>query len=246
MDPLGIDYVDVSVQYRAAPILDRFSLHLSPGSRTCLLGRSGIGKSTVLKLAQGAVLPSRGSVLVGGQVARLGMNGVSVASQNPHLFPWLSVQENIAYPLKIRRIPRTEARQRCEDIAGNLGILDAFPLRTYQLSGGMAQRVSLARALVTQPRLLLLDEPFASLDALTRLELRSWLSDWLHKHAVSSVVVTHDVEDFFALGERAIVLQPSRGGVGAQSMQLFDREGNEDFLRDSILSALVGAPDLRR
>jgi sulfonate transport system ATP-binding protein len=182
-------------------VLRSIDLDIQPGEFVALLGRSGCGKSTLLRsLARLDPTPA-GEVDVSGRT--------SVAFQESRLLPWRKVQENVALAL----LNGPERRQRFELAAQTLGEvgladkLDAWPL---QLSGGQAQRVSLARALVSNPALMLLDEPFSALDALTRIDMHQLVIDLWRRHSMAILIVTHDVDEAIALADRVLVMDSGR------------------------------------
>lgn len=188
-------------------------LTVAPGEILALVGASGAGKSTILRLLAGLEAPSDGRV-----VRSPGRGRTSFVFQNATLMPWADIQTNVALPLELAGLPREEARRRAAEALASVGLADRLPARPRQLSGGMAMRVSLARALVTAPDLLLLDEPFAALDSVTRRRLiedlhRLW-ADRAPRPAM--VFVTHDVEEAVYLAHRAVVLDGATGRVAAE------------------------------
>jgi NitT/TauT family transport system ATP-binding protein len=201
---------DVEVDYARGRALGPFSLAIQPGEAVALVGPSGCGKSTALRLLAGLEAPSRG------QVQRTpGAGETAVVFQAPTLAPWLSARANVALPLELAGAPRREARARAEAALSRVGLSGAAAARPAQLSGGMAMRVSLARALVTEPRLLLLDEPFAALDEITRRALADdVLALWsMLKPAV--VFVTHNVEEAVYMAGRVVVMSRGPGRLAA-------------------------------
>ncbi len=182
-------------------VLRDIDLDVGQGEIVALLGRSGCGKSTLLRsLAHLDAVPA-GEVEVDGRSA--------VAFQEPRLLPWRTVQENVALALLNgpERKDRDELARRTLEEVGLTDKLDAWPL---QLSGGQAQRVSLARALVSNPALLLLDEPFSALDALTRIEMHQLVIELWRRHSMAILLVTHDVDEALAIGDRLVVLDGGR------------------------------------
>jgi NitT/TauT family transport system ATP-binding protein len=191
--------------------LGPFDLVLAPGEIVALVGPSGCGKSTAMRLLAGLEAPTRGSV-----VRTQGRGETSVVFQAPTLAPWRSARANVALPLELSGIRREEAGKRAAAALARVGLGGAETARPAQLSGGMAMRVSLARALVTEPRLLLLDEPFAALDEITR---RALADDVLKLWAASKpaiVFVTHNVEEAVYMAARVIVMTPSPGRIAGE------------------------------
>jgi NitT/TauT family transport system ATP-binding protein len=175
------------------------SLTIEPGGITGLVGASGCGKSTILRLLAGLLKPTAGSVSAP-------TDSRSFVFQSPNLLPWLSAADNVALPLKLQGIDRTARRERAREALARVGLSEAADVLPRALSGGMRMRVSLARALVTEPELLLLDEPFSALDALTRRQMhQEFLRLWAQLSA-TVVMVTHDLEEAVLLCDRVVVL----------------------------------------
>ena len=200
-----LDAVEVTYPGRG-PALGPFNLAVEAGEIVALVGPSGCGKSTALRLLAGLEPPTRGQV-----TRTAGRGETSVVFQAPTLAPWLSAEANVALPLELAGVARSEARARARRALERVGLAGALAARPAQLSGGMAMRASLARALVTAPRLLLLDEPFAALDEITRRRLADdLLSIWAEARP-AIVFVTHNVEEAVYTAGRVVVMT---GGPG--------------------------------
>ena len=203
----------------ALQVLSDVDLVLREGEIVGLLGRSGSGKSTLLRIIAGLIEPSAGDVLYRGEPLTGPAEGVAMVFQTFALFPWLTVLENVEAGLHALRVPRKEARQRALaaiDLIGLDGFENAYP---RELSGGMRQRVGFARALVVNPTLLLMDEPFSALDVLTAETLRTDLLDlWSDKQLPikSILIVTHNIEEAVLMCDRILVLSSNPGRVVAQ------------------------------
>ena len=183
-------------------VLDDVSIRVSRGEIVALIGRSGSGKSTVLRVLSGLSAHHSGGRTVSGPPA--------LAFQEPRLFPWRDVRTNVVYGLTRSSLTRGEAHVRADRALADVGLADRAQAWPLTLSGGQAQRVSLARALVAEPELLLLDEPFGALDALTRLSMRALLLDLWREHGFGVLLVTHDVDEAVALADRVLVLDEGR------------------------------------
>src|SRR6185312_13382920 len=210
-------------------VLDDVNLTLREGEIVALLGRSGSGKSTLLRIVSGLLQPTEGEVKWRGKKLEGPADGVAMVFQSFALFPWLSVKENVELGLEARGVPRAERNKRAEaaiDLIGLGGFENAYP---KELSGGMRQRVGLARALVVYPDLLLMDEPFSALDVLTAETLRTDLIDlWADgKLPVKSVLmVTHNIEEAVLMCDRILVFSSNPGRVASELTVRFPHPRN--------------------
>ncbi len=200
-------------------VLEDVNLTLHEGEIVALLGRSGSGKSTLLRIVSGLLQPTAGQVLWRGTPVEGPADGVAMVFQSFALFPWLTVEENVELGLEARGVPRAERQQRAEvviDLIGLGGFESAYP---KELSGGMRQRVGLARALVVAPDLLLMDEPFSALDVLTAETLRTDLIDlWMEGRlpAKSVLMVTHNIEEAVLMCDRILLFSSNPGRVASE------------------------------
>jgi NitT/TauT family transport system ATP-binding protein len=194
--------------------LDGIDLEVPDGQFVAVVGPSGCGKSTLLSIVAGLRLPSSGSVLCDGEVMTAPMpRKVGMVFQEANLLPWLSAVDNVAFPLKLRRVAkreRLEAARRMLELTGLTGAEDRLP---HQLSGGMKQRVAIARGLVQNPGVLLMDEPFASLDEQTRMVLGDELLRIWSETRKTVLFVTHSLNEAVYLADRVIVLSARPGRV---------------------------------
>ncbi|MET8349912.1 MULTISPECIES: ABC transporter ATP-binding protein [unclassified Micromonospora] len=187
--------------------LDGVSLDVAPGEFVCLVGASGCGKSTLLNLVAGLDRPS------GGQIALAGDASAGLMFQEPALFPWLTVDGNVEVPLKLRGLPRAERRARVAELLRTVHLADFGRKRPHELSGGMRQRVALARTLALDTPVLLMDEPFGALDAMTRDILHDELERIWSERKLSVLFVTHNVREAARLADRIILLSSRPGRI---------------------------------
>jgi sulfonate transport system ATP-binding protein len=195
-------------------VLSDVDLHVAPGEVLAILGPSGCGKSTLLRLIAGLDFPTSGTVEVDGHVVTGVDDRCAVVFQEPRLLPWRSLLSNVT--LGQRSKPNSQEARRLLDDVGLGGFVDHLP---RDVSGGMAQRTALARALIGDPGVLLLDEPFASLDALTRLQMQDLLADVIARTGATVVLVTHDIDEALYLADR-IVVMGERGEGLLSSLEL--------------------------
>jgi NitT/TauT family transport system ATP-binding protein len=230
-----IELEKVSVTYgraeRAIYALAETSLRIAPGDFVALVGPSGCGKSTILKLVTGLLRASSGYVFVGGREVGAEPVRVGMAFQNPTLLPWLKLRENVMLPLKIvppfrrdyRRKRKGEFHARAEKLLAQVGLSGFGDKYPWQLSGGMLQRASLCRALIHEPQLLMLDEPFGALDQFTREELWAIMQDLWITHRPTVLLVTHDLKEASYLANRICVMQARPGRIIDDSAVTFPR-----------------------
>ncbi|KRV51353.1 sulfate ABC transporter ATP-binding protein [Wenjunlia vitaminophila] len=193
----------------AQTVLDGISLDVAPGEFVCLLGASGCGKSTLLNLVAGLDRPSSGTIEVpGGRPALM--------FQEHALFPWLTAGRNVELALRLRGVPRAERRERAERLLDLVRLRGAHGKRVHELSGGMRQRVALARALAQASPVLLMDEPFAALDAITRDVLHEELTHLWSETRLSVLFVTHNVREAVRLAQRVVLLSSRPGRIARE------------------------------
>ena len=187
------------------------SLDIPAGTIAAVVGGSGCGKTTMLRLIAGLDQPSHGTIRVGKEAISAPHPAVGIVFQEPRLLPWLTVADNTGFGLA--DLPKAERRQRVYETLARVGLADHARRWPRELSGGQQQRVSIARALVARPKVALLDEPFSALDAFTRASLHEHLLALWEELRPTIVMVTHDVEEAVALGDRVIIMSPRPGRV---------------------------------
>jgi sulfate transport system ATP-binding protein len=227
---MRIDVNDVSKQFGEFTALEDVTLSVAEGSLTALLGPSGSGKSTLLRIVAGLEVPDSGAVSIDGSdvtAARPQERGIGFVFQHYAAFTHMSVRENVAFGLKIRKRPRTEVRERVDELLALVGLTKWSDQRPDQLSGGQRQRMALARALAVQPRVLLLDEPFGALDANVRAELRRWLRRLHDEQGVTTVLVTHDQEEAMEVADTIAVMNAGRIEQVGSPRDVYDKPASD-------------------
>lgn len=201
------------VEGRPLPVLENITLTVEPGEFVSIVGSSGCGKSTLLRLIVGLEADYEGEVLLDGQrIVGTSLNR-GIVFQEHRLFPWLTVEQNVATGLLNAAVTEDEKAESVREhiaLVGLTGFEGAYP---HQLSGGMSQRVAIARALVARPEVLLLDEPFGALDAMTRAHLQQELHRIWQAEGITMILVTHDVEEAVYLGDKVVVMEPRPGRI---------------------------------
>jgi len=204
----------VSKRFEAFEALASVDLAVDRGEIVGIVGTSGCGKSTLLRIVAGLETPNSGSVTLDGVAVTSPRPEVGLVFQEPRLMPWLSVRENVEFALGKR--PRDQRRSLAEAALARVGLATFADALPQQLSGGMAQRAAIARALVARPAVLLLDEPFSALDAFTRFSLQDHLLDIWRTDQPTMLFVTHDIEEALVLSDRVVVMHAKPGRIHAQ------------------------------
>ena len=186
--------------------IDKVSLQISPNEFSCIVGPSGCGKSTLLNITAGLIQATSGEILVDNQPVPGPGADRGMVFQNYTLFPWLSVAENVAFGLQIKKMPKAEQRQTVAHYLNIVGLSKHASAYPKTLSGGMKQRVAIARALANDPEVLLMDEPFGALDSQTKEQLQEFFHDLWQKTPITVLMITHDVEEAIFLSQRVFVM----------------------------------------
>lgn len=230
----------ITLSYTGAPVIENLSLTVEPGEILVLTGPSGCGKSTVLRALTGLLRPDGGRVLADGEPVTTTSRDRGMVFQDSALLPWRTVRSNIELALQLRGEPKANRRERADRWITEVGLAGFADYLPKNLSGGMRQRVQLARGLAGAPRAVMMDEPFAALDTQTRAAMQRLLIDTWKAHPTTIVFVTHDVEEALTLGDRVAVLgragQPLRALIEVGQPRTDHPE--RSALRAEIIAAL--------
>ena len=217
-------------------VLDRISFDLNAGDFLALVGSSGSGKSTVMRLIAGLERPSAGTITIDGQPVRGPGSDRGMVFQKYSLYPWLTAAQNVAFGMRLQGRPKAEVRERTAYFLEVVGLVDSARLLPRELSGGMQQRVAIARSLAAEPKVLLLDEPFGALD----LQIRESMQEFLHRlwmqTGLTALLITHDLEEALLLAQQVHIMAPRPGRIV--------RSVNADLDRSSLAHLRVSQPFL--
>ena len=209
----ALRHVSLSLGEPAVPVLEDVSISIAPGEAVCLVGPSGGGKSTMLNLLAGLLIPTSGEVWWDGQLVHGPGRDRAVVFQDAALFPWLTLEQNIAFPLELGGGTRASHRERTEELLRLVHLLKFRGAYPHELSGGMRQRGAIARALATRPRMVLFDEPFAALDGQMRELLQNEVERIVRATGATMVFVTHQIDEAVRLGDRVVLIGARPGRV---------------------------------
>ncbi|WKY45671.1 ABC transporter ATP-binding protein [Eubacteriaceae bacterium ES2] len=210
IEKLVVEYQNEETKLRAVSQID---LTIYKNDFICLLGPSGCGKSTLLNVIAGFIPPSQGSILMQGEPVVGPDWNRGVVFQSASLYPWMSVRKNVEFGPRIKGLSKTEISKIATHFLKQIHLLEVEDLPPFQLSGGMRQRVALARALANEPAILLLDEPFGALDALTRIHMQQLVRSIWKENKNTIFMITHDVDEALSLGTRILVMSKSPGTI---------------------------------
>lgn len=220
-----IEALNVSMVYpNGIKALKNVTFSVEKGESCSIIGPSGCGKTTLLFIFSGILKPTNGRVLIDGKEVVSPPKNAALILQDFGLFPWKTVYENVCLGLKIRKVNKKEQKKIVESLLKNLGLMEFKNSYPKELSGGMQQRVAIARALALNPDIMLMDEPFSSLDTLTREKLQNFLLELQNRDNITTILVTHSIEEAVFLGRRIVILSPRPGKV----VKIVDNQGMGD------------------
>lgn len=213
----GIVLEGIGLSYRSGKVvkqaLDDINMKLEPGELVVVLGPSGCGKTSLLNILAGYQRPTRGTITINGQRHAAPDSDVGVVFQQANLFPWLSLARNIEFGLRMKGMPKATRKERVSYFLDMMDLTSSAGLLPHQLSGGMKQRAAIARTLATEPEIVLLDEPFSALDALTRENMQAHLREIWSRTGKCMFFITHDVDEALLLASRLVVMHPGPGRI---------------------------------
>ena len=208
-----VSFRHVRKSWQQVTALQNFNLDIAAGELVALVGSSGCGKSTLLRMLVGLESATQGDICINGEpVTGVGKER-GIVFQEPRLFPWLNVLDNVMLGLADEKLTRATKRQRALEMLARVQLSEFASALPAQLSGGMAQRVAIARGLVARPQILMLDEPFGALDALTRLEMQDLIVSLWQEHGFTVLLVTHDVSEAVAMADRVLLIEDGKIGL---------------------------------
>lgn len=224
---------------RSVRALEDVALFIEDGEFHTLIGPSGCGKSTLFNLIVGLQEPDEGEIYLEGQICPDRIGRVSYMPQRDLLLPWRNILDNVIIPLELAGVPRGEARARAQSMLPLFGLEDFASSYPAALSGGMRQRAALQRTMLAEKRILLLDEPFGALDALTRRELQDWLLEVWSRFGQTVIFITHDIEEAIYLGDRVAVMSPRPGRIVKTVDIPLPRPRRQAMITEPIFSSLL-------
>jgi NitT/TauT family transport system ATP-binding protein len=244
IDIAHLEKVFVTVRNERIHALNDISLSVGEREFVTVVGPSGCGKTTLLKILAGLVPVTAGTVRVDGRPVAAPRRDIGIVFQNPVLLPWRTVMENVLLPAEVQGIPLGEARRRARDLLKMVGLADFEDKYPMELSGGMQQRAAISRALVSDPRLLLMDEPFGALDAMTREQMNLDLQRIWRESGKTVLLITHSIPEAVFLGDRVVVMTPRPGRIARMVDVAMPRPRSLDAMGDPVFGQLTS--DIRR
>lgn len=242
LENVSLRYAPGDSRSQAPLVLDRINLEITRDDFVVVIGRSGSGKTSLLNLAAGFLAPSSGRIALDGQTLSGPGSDRAVVFQDDALYPWLTAIENVAFPLRLRGVARDQRLREAHALLEQVGLPDAAGRQIWELSGGMRQRVGIARALASRPRFLLMDEPLGALDALTRVRMQGFLLDMWKASRAGALLITHSIDEALMLATRIVVLNANPGRIAKAIPVNFGR----DYLAGVPQSELRASAEFRR
>ncbi|KOF13340.1 taurine transporter ATP-binding subunit [Ensifer adhaerens] len=242
LENVSLRYAPGDGRSQALLVLDRINLNVTEDDFVVVIGRSGSGKTSLLNLAAGFLAPSSGRIALDDRLLSGPGSDRAVVFQDDALYPWLTAVENVAFPLRLRSVGKDQRLKEAYALLERVGLPDAADRKIWELSGGMRQRVGIARALAARPRFLLMDEPLGALDALTRVRMQGFLLDMWKSSRAGALLITHSIDEALMLATRIIVLTANPGRIAKIIPVNFGR----DYLSGIPQSELRASAEFRR
>ena len=226
-----LEFKNVSFRYDVDEfaMMENLSFSVEDGEFVSVIGASGCGKSTIFRLINGLEKPQKGEILVDGKQISSLKQYSAFMPQKDLLFPWRTIEKNICLPMELAGVPQKEQEARCRDVLEQVGLLDYMKKYPKDLSGGMKQRVSFARTLLSGADMLLLDEPFSALDTLTKSAIHDWYLDVMERIRLSTLFITHDIDEAILLSDRIYLLTGKPGRVTDEIVIREPKPRRKDF-----------------
>ena len=244
IDVVRVEKVFTTVRQERIHALNDISLSVGEREFVSIVGPSGCGKTTLLKILAGLQRASAGSITVAGTPVMAPRRDIGIVFQNPILLPWRTVMENVLLPAEVQRMPRDKARAHARDLLAMVGLSEFENKYPMELSGGMQQRAAISRALVSDPSILLMDEPFGALDAMTREQMNLDLQRIWRESGKTVVLITHSIPEAVFLGDRVIVMTPRPGRIARVVEVPMPRPRGLDVMGEPLFGKLTS--DIRR
>jgi NitT/TauT family transport system ATP-binding protein len=225
----NISHIFFGNNHSALQVLDNVSFGVNKGELLCLLGPSGCGKSTLLKIIAGFINPKKGSIVIDQKKVQTPSPDRILVFQDLYLFHWMTVLENVLFALKAKQYPKIERLGRANELIKTVGLVGFENYYPRQISGGMGQRLAIARSLAAEPSILLMDEPFGSLDNITRTAMEDELIHILEETNLTSIMVTHDVQQAIFLSDRILIMSPRPATIQLEKKISFLRPRSKEI-----------------
>ena len=224
---------------RGVMALKDINLDINEGDFLCVLGPSGCGKSTLLKIIAGFLFPTSGKVMLDNETVKGPDWSRGVVFQTPNLYPWMNIEKNVTYGPRMRKIPKERIHDLADKYLRQVGLSEFKKQKTYELSGGMKQRAALAKVLINDPRIILMDEPFGALDALTRVNMQGLIRKIWKDSGKTIMLITHDVDEALQLGNRVVVFSKRPGTI----LEEFDVDFSDSIQNKGDENEIIFTPE---
>ncbi|MGJ9385007.1 ABC transporter ATP-binding protein [Salipaludibacillus sp. CF4.18] len=236
-----IECQDVGIQFNAGkkPVLSNINMQVQPGEFISIIGKSGSGKTTLLQMIGGLLSPTQGKINVCGKKINEPINEITYVFQSPVLLEWRNVLENVLVPIELKRRPNKSDIDKAKEVIDSVGLAGHEEKYPHELSGGMKSRVTLARSLLTQPKILLMDEPFSSLDAMTKEQLQLELMELSIEFSTTIIFITHDITEAVYLSDKVFLLEEQPGQAVKEFSVPFPRPRRKEWKFEPSTTTII-------